>query len=131
MTAMLHQGVLYIVEDLIGYFLMLAVMTYNAYLAIGVFIGSGLGYFVFGIALGDGVTARIQRCQSNREDMLKQEEERRASLLSEVAEGIASALNTEEADKEEPLSGHATEHKKECVVEVHTEDSSSAEAANA
>ena len=36
---------------LLGYTLMLAIMTYNGYITISVVLGSGIGYFVFGLVL--------------------------------------------------------------------------------
>jgi hypothetical protein len=39
---------LYVFEVLLGYIVMLLVMTYNGYLFIAVLIGSGLSYFIFG-----------------------------------------------------------------------------------
>lgn len=46
---------LHTVNLLVGYLLMLAVMSYNAYIMLAVIVGSGLGYFIFG-----AVTARNQ-----------------------------------------------------------------------
>jgi hypothetical protein len=42
------QTLLYMVQFVGGYFLMLALMTYNAWLMIGGILGLGLGYFLFG-----------------------------------------------------------------------------------
>ncbi|KAL8596158.1 hypothetical protein ACOMHN_021198 [Nucella lapillus] len=42
------QTLLYVVQFVGGYFLMLAVMTYNIWLVVGGVIGLGLGYFFFG-----------------------------------------------------------------------------------
>ncbi|KAK7101175.1 protein SLC31A2-like [Littorina saxatilis] len=42
------QTVLYIIQFIGGYFLMLAVMTYNVWLVVGGVVGLGLGYFFFG-----------------------------------------------------------------------------------
>ncbi|XP_045199135.1 probable low affinity copper uptake protein 2 isoform X3 [Mercenaria mercenaria] len=45
-----HIGgyLLHSVDLLLGYLLMLAVMSYDAYILIAVILGSGVGYFVFG-----------------------------------------------------------------------------------
>ncbi|OWF49691.1 uncharacterized protein LOC110451380 [Mizuhopecten yessoensis] len=40
-----------------GYILMLAVMTYNVWITIGVIVGSGLGFFIFG-ALGKNIQVK-------------------------------------------------------------------------
>ena len=42
------QGLLQVVQVFIGYLLMLAFMTYNAWICIAVLIGAGLGYIAFG-----------------------------------------------------------------------------------
>ncbi|XP_076441338.1 protein SLC31A2-like [Babylonia areolata] len=42
------QTLLYVVQFIGGYLLMLAVMTYNAWLVVGGVVGLGLGYFFFG-----------------------------------------------------------------------------------
>lgn len=41
------QTILHAARVVLGYFLMLAVMTYNAYIATCVILGAGLGYFLF------------------------------------------------------------------------------------
>jgi len=41
----------YIVQDVLSYILMLAVMTYNGYFTIAVCLGAGIGYLVFGPVL--------------------------------------------------------------------------------
>lgn len=45
-----HLGgfTLHIFNLLLGYFIMLAIMTYNVYILIAVILGSGLGHFIFG-----------------------------------------------------------------------------------
>jgi len=42
------QTMLHMLQVFIGYLLMLAFMTYNAWICISVIVGAGLGYFVFG-----------------------------------------------------------------------------------
>lgn len=44
------QTLLYVVQFVGGYFLMLAIMTFNLWLVIGGILGLGLGYFFFGWA---------------------------------------------------------------------------------
>lgn len=41
------RSVMHIPRVILGYFLMLAVMTYNAYMFIAIVIGSAIGYFFF------------------------------------------------------------------------------------
>ncbi|XP_047138652.1 high affinity copper uptake protein 1 [Hydra vulgaris] len=50
MFSWLHilQTVLHMVVVFIGYFLMLAFMTYNTWICLAVIIGAGVGYFAFG-----------------------------------------------------------------------------------
>ncbi|XP_035667849.1 probable low affinity copper uptake protein 2 isoform X2 [Branchiostoma floridae] len=43
----LAQSLLHVLQVVLAYCLMLVVMTYNGWLAIAVFLGAGLGYFVF------------------------------------------------------------------------------------
>lgn len=42
------QTVLHMLQVFLGYFLMLAFMTYNAWVCLAVILGAGLGYFLFG-----------------------------------------------------------------------------------
>jgi len=42
------QTILHMIQICLSYLLMLAAMTYNAWLFIAIVLGSGLGYFVFG-----------------------------------------------------------------------------------
>lgn len=46
--AHLIQTILHMIQVFLGYLLMLAFMTYNAWICIAVVLGSGLGYFLFG-----------------------------------------------------------------------------------
>jgi len=42
------QTALHIVQIIVSYFLMLIFMTYNVWLCLGVVLGAGVGYFIFG-----------------------------------------------------------------------------------
>ena len=46
MTNHLKTTLLYMLQFLIGYFLMLVAMTYNIWLFLAVVLGSGIGYFL-------------------------------------------------------------------------------------
>jgi len=46
MTDHLKKTCLFIVQFLVGYFLMLVAMTYNVWLFVAVIIGCGLGHFL-------------------------------------------------------------------------------------
>ncbi|XP_035667847.1 probable low affinity copper uptake protein 2 [Branchiostoma floridae] len=48
----LAQSLLHVLQVVLAYCLMLVVMTYNGWLAIAVFLGAGLGYFVFSADMG-------------------------------------------------------------------------------
>lgn len=50
MTSKLHmlQACLHMLQVFLGYLLMLAFMTYNAWLCLAIILGAGLGYFLFG-----------------------------------------------------------------------------------
>lgn len=64
-------GVTHVFNLVTGYLIMLAVMTYNVWISIGVITGSGVGYFIFG-AIGqsmqkkyDGLNSSIEEVDSN------------------------------------------------------------------
>lgn len=42
------QTILHVVQIIVSYFLMLIFMTYNVWLCLGVVLGAGVGYFIFG-----------------------------------------------------------------------------------
>lgn len=42
------QTILYIIQIILSYLLMLIVMTFNYWLFVAVILGSGIGYFLFG-----------------------------------------------------------------------------------
>ncbi|XP_066271587.1 protein SLC31A2-like [Branchiostoma lanceolatum] len=46
------QSLLHVLEVVLAYCLMLVVMTYNGWLAGAVFLGAGIGYFVFSADMG-------------------------------------------------------------------------------
>jgi urea transporter len=46
---------------MLGYFLMLAIMTFNVYISIAVILGSGIGYYVFGLILLKLNVAKIKK----------------------------------------------------------------------
>ena len=62
--AHLSQTILHVVQLLLGYFLMLVVMTYQVYIGLAVIIGAGLGYFLFATFIGGNAH---RRCQSFRD----------------------------------------------------------------
>lgn len=47
------QTVIHVVQVVVGYLLMLVVMTYQVYLAVAVIIGAGLGYYIFAGLIGE------------------------------------------------------------------------------
>lgn len=49
----LIQTLLHVLQFAIGYFLMLAFMTYNYWICLSIFIGIGIGYFLFGATRGN------------------------------------------------------------------------------
>ncbi|KAJ7339568.1 hypothetical protein OS493_005969 [Desmophyllum pertusum] len=57
----LTQTVIHVVQVVVGYLLMLVVMTYQVYLGIAVIFGAGLGYFLFALLLSE----KIPRKQSS------------------------------------------------------------------
>ncbi|XP_020298591.1 probable low affinity copper uptake protein 2 [Pseudomyrmex gracilis] len=83
----------------LGYILMLAVMTYNAYITIAIVIGGCLGYWIFGLTL---VQLNMQRfrhkpeveCDKNCDD-ISTNQQRRASIVSVVAEQLVTEATIE------------------------------------
>lgn len=47
------QTIMHIMQVIVGYLLMLVVMTYQVYLGIAIVAGAGLGYFIFAGLIGD------------------------------------------------------------------------------
>lgn len=84
----------------LGYILMLAVMTYNAYITIALVIGACIGYSIFGPAL---IQLNMQyfhhkqavvECDKNCEDIVANLQ-RRESAVSIVAEQLVTEANIE------------------------------------
>ncbi|XP_011863504.1 PREDICTED: probable low affinity copper uptake protein 2 [Vollenhovia emeryi] len=84
----------------LGYILMMAVMTYNAYFTIALAIGACLGYFIFGHTLVQLNMQRFYRkqtiveCDKNCEDTVSNQQ-RRESAVSIVAEQLVIEANIE------------------------------------
>lgn len=49
---------MHIMQVIVGYLLMLVVMTYQVYLGIAIVVGAGLGYFIFDGLLGNRTPER-------------------------------------------------------------------------
>ncbi|XP_035667846.1 probable low affinity copper uptake protein 2 [Branchiostoma floridae] len=60
------QSLLHVLEVVGAYCLMLVVMTYNGWLAIAVFLGAGVGYFVFAANMDIRVDAAEQQPKAQR-----------------------------------------------------------------
>lgn len=58
------QTMMHMLQVLISYFLMLAFMTYNVWIGLGIIIGAGFGYFVFGafVSTGTSVSKMSEHC---------------------------------------------------------------------
>lgn len=67
-----HLGgfAVHVFNVILGYFIMLAIMTYNVYILIAVILGSGLGHFIFGAitAMTHEKFERLNREIYERED---------------------------------------------------------------
>uniref|UniRef100_T1HSR1 Copper transport protein n=1 Tax=Rhodnius prolixus TaxID=13249 RepID=T1HSR1_RHOPR len=72
----------YIIELILGYVIMLIVMTYNGYLMLSVLLGSGIGYF-----LGAEVIRKLSR------------NERENSSLTSSTEAISESVREEQENK--------------------------------
>ncbi|EZA58020.1 hypothetical protein DMN91_005786 [Ooceraea biroi] len=87
-------------HTILGYILMMAVMTYNAYITIALAIGGGLGYWIFGPTLVQLNMQQFQRkqaiveCDKNCEDIFANQQ-RRESTVSIVAEQLVTEANIE------------------------------------
>ncbi|XP_066274283.1 protein SLC31A2-like [Branchiostoma lanceolatum] len=60
------QSLLHVLEVAGGYCLMLVVMTYNGWLAIAVFLGAGIGYFIFAANMNIRVDSAKQQPTAQR-----------------------------------------------------------------
>jgi len=60
----LTQTAIHVVQVVLGYLLMLVVMTYQVYLGIAVILGAGLGYFLFAGLISEGVQGK-PKCNPN------------------------------------------------------------------
>lgn len=58
----LSQTFLHVVQVVVGYLLMLVVMTFQVYLGLAVVIGAGLGYFFFAGLISDTDSSMPQSC---------------------------------------------------------------------
>lgn len=56
------QTVIHVVQVVVGYLLMLVVMTYQVYLAVAVIIGAGLGYYIFAGLIGETDPSMAPSC---------------------------------------------------------------------
>ncbi|KAK0172074.1 hypothetical protein PV328_005442 [Microctonus aethiopoides] len=90
----------YSTHTIIGYMLMLAVMTYNGYICIALVIGSTIGYWIFSPALLNLNMAELREkynsipCDPVCADAVINSE-RRQSAVSIVAEQLVSEINAE------------------------------------
>lgn len=65
----LTQTAIHVMQVVLGYLLMLVVMTYQVYLGIAVILGAGLGYFLFAALISEGVQEKPESCpNSTKED---------------------------------------------------------------
>lgn len=64
----LTQTAIHVVQVVLGYLLMLVVMTYQVYLGIAVILGAGLGYFLFAGLISEGVRGKPKPCPNSTEE---------------------------------------------------------------
>lgn len=64
----LTQTAIHVVHVVLGYLLMLVVMTYQVYLGIAVILGAGLGYFLFAGLISEGVRGKPKPCPNSTEE---------------------------------------------------------------
>lgn len=108
----LSQTIMHVVQVVVGYLLMLVVMTYQVYLGIAVIIGAGLGYFFFAGFIGNIVPTMPPTCEkptpaspalilnvTNFKDIEKNEHQPEKLSLSDLAiENKGFDLETNDAD---------------------------------
>ncbi|XP_077869446.1 uncharacterized protein LOC100371434 [Saccoglossus kowalevskii] len=84
----LHVGnsMVYLLDIIIGYFLMLSVMTYNGYLLLAVVLGSGVGYFLFGVQREKLISKKSVPLTNHEEEVT--ESQRSTQPLSSTAHGF-------------------------------------------
>jgi len=66
------QSFLHIIHLVSGYFLMLAIMTYNGWVAIAIVVGAAIGYFIFG-AVRDTLAFKTDASFGNSGEFSSQE----------------------------------------------------------
>ncbi|KAL0108874.1 hypothetical protein PUN28_014175 [Cardiocondyla obscurior] len=96
MLQMLHWSL----HITLSYILMMAVMTFNAYITIALAIGASFGYYIFGPSLIQLNMQRFHRkqtiieCDQNCEDIVSNQQ-RRESAVSIIAEQLVTEANIE------------------------------------
>lgn len=60
----LTQTIMHVVQVVLGYLLMLVVMTYQVYLGVAVIVGAGLGYFLFAGLFSENNLRESEACSS-------------------------------------------------------------------
>ncbi|XP_014204661.1 probable low affinity copper uptake protein 2 [Copidosoma floridanum] len=91
----------------LGYFLMLAVMTYNGYISIALVAGSGIGYYIFGPTLLELKLKKLQKYE--RFKKLEQCHPECADVVSNVTE-IAASIVPENQEAEVNINVNADVH---------------------
>jgi len=64
----LTQTAIHVVHVVLGYLLMLVVMTYQVYLGIAVILGAGLGYFFFAGLISEEVQRKPKSCPDSTQE---------------------------------------------------------------
>ncbi|XP_066994174.2 protein SLC31A2 isoform X2 [Anabrus simplex] len=123
---MLYEVMWYSVQNVLGYILMLAVMTFNGYFTIAVSLGATVGYFVFGNVLMEvGLRSECIRRPKNECPVCISADQsdiatghnpgssqQSSSVMTEVAQGLLQSVMMD-SDVEPPTS-YVTS-----VVQVH------------
>ncbi|XP_012527955.1 probable low affinity copper uptake protein 2 [Monomorium pharaonis] len=85
-------------HTVLSYILMMAIMTYNAYITIALAVGACIGYYIFGPTLIQLNLQNFQRkqaiaeCDKNCEDIVSNQQ-RRESAVSIIAEQLVTEAN--------------------------------------
>ncbi|XP_011506338.1 PREDICTED: probable low affinity copper uptake protein 2 [Ceratosolen solmsi marchali] len=85
------------IHVMLGYFLMLAIMTFNGYINVAIVLGSGIGYYIFGLILLKINLAKIKKhhrlaqCNPVCADAIISD--RRESAISIISENVEPESN--------------------------------------
>nr|CAD7598161.1 unnamed protein product [Timema genevievae] len=110
---LLCQTGLYLIQDTLGYLLMLCVMTYNGYFTVAVSLGAGLGYLVFGPALTEiGLNSASKICGACTGSMKRLDGSMSPHKLDRINDRLDGSMSPHKLDRiNDRLDGPMSPHK--------------------